>query len=239
MITVIGESKSTEELRDVPFHRPTKAGRRWQGIRHYDLATAVEAALLWRGIELQSEIWSVDQSGQSLVGGINLQFPARLGIPAIDGMDYSLGIRHTNDLRYALTFAVGTQIIVCHNGVVTGAFVLCRKHTSGINLVEEVERGIDRFVQEARKVPEVIDSLKARSLTRRQTDHRLMEAGRQRLIPWSHVGQVHHEYEHPTHGEFAKRTGWGLYNAFNYIVKKGNPQRQLRALDRFREIVLN
>jgi hypothetical protein len=239
MITLCGDSVSLDELREIPVIRPPRAGARWHGIRHYDLAFGILESLDMRGIEPVQTLWSVESRGQSFVGGVTVRLPDRLGVAPLAGMEYALGIRHTNDLRHALTFAVGARVLVCHNGLITGEFVLCRKHTSGINLDLEVDTGIERFVEEARGVGACVGAMRARSLTTRTSDHMLMEAGRRGLLPWSHIGRVQREYAAPRHAELAGRSAWSLYNAFTEVAKKANPRRQIRALGAFREIVLN
>lgn len=134
---------------------------------------------------------------------------------------------------------MGTQILVCNNGLITGEFVLCKRHTTGLDLSDAVNRGVDRFIDQSRHVSECIDQMKARGLTEHESDHLLMEAGRRRLLPWSHIGQVQEEYARPSFKEFDERSGWGLYNAFTRVAQKSTPERQLRALNRFRQIVLN
>jgi hypothetical protein len=239
MITVLGNRLALDELRHIPVVRPEKAGARWQGVQHHVLATTILQTLSKRGIEVSQQTWAVDKTGSALVGGLQVQFPSYMGVPDIEGMRYSLGLRHDNAMQRALTFSVGTQVLVCLNGVITGEHVLCRRHTTGIDLAGEVGSGVDRFIEEAAKVKGVISALQNRYLTKTLVDHLLMEAGRQKLVPWSHVGQVHDEYHHPSHVEFAQPTGWGLYNAFNHVIKKSNPVRQLQSLERFRTIVLN
>jgi len=209
MITVLGEKKSTEDLKKIEIQRPERAGNRWKGISHYELATHVETSLKNKGIKILSETWSTDRTGQSLVGGLNLTFPLWMDIPNIKGMDYSLGIRHSNNCKHALTFAVGTQIMVCTNGLISGEFVLSRKHTNGLDLENEIEKGVDRFIEEAGKVENCIEQLKSRELSRLNADNYLMEAGRKRLLPWSHIGMVEKEYENPSFPDFNERTGWG------------------------------
>jgi len=148
-------------------------------------------------------------------------------------------IRHSNNTRFALTFAAGAQVLVCLNGVITGTWVLHRKHTNGLDLDQAVAAGVARFIDQARDVPRCVAALKERTLTQRQADHLLMESGRAGLLPWSHIGQALDEYEHPAHEEFRGRNAWALYNAVSEILKRQNPARQMHALDRVRQLLLN
>jgi len=239
MITICGDKLSTSDLQGLEIQRPARAGSRWQPVAHYDLACSIEKTLHERGVNITSESWSVNPSAQVLVGGMCVIFPQSFGIPDIAGLTYALGIRHSNDTRFALTFAAGAQVLVCLNGVITGTWVLHRKHTSGLDLGQAVADGVARFIEEARAVPQCVAALKDRTLTRRQADHLLMESGRAGLLPWSQIGQAQDEYEHPQHEEFCGRSAWTLYNAVSEVLKRQNPARQMRSLDRFRQLLLN
>lgn len=240
MITVLGNrTLRTSDLKEYPVKRPERAGDRWKGVHHHDLAVELEEALWSRRIGITREIWTVDPSGQTLVGGFSVTFPDHTGLPSLNGLDYALGIRHSNDQKHALTFSAGAAVLVCLNGVVTGTWVLKRKHTTGLDLSETVGEGVDRFVEEARKVKQTVESLRVRYLPPRQVDHVLMEAGRLGIVPWSHVGKVYEEFQAPRHEEFKGRSAWCLYNAMGEIVKHQNPARQLDSLDRFRTVLLN
>jgi len=98
---------------------------------------------------------------------------------------------------------------------------------------------MERFIEESRLVKNCVERLREKELNQQQADHLLMEAGRKRLLPWSHLGQVEQLYEHPEHEEFRENTAWGLLNAFNEVVKKQAPVKQLRSLDSFRKVLLN
>ena len=240
MITLLAKEKmSLADLKEIPVTRPERAGNRWAGVQHYELATTIQHQLWNRGIGISGQQFGVDQSRQTMIAGYNLEFPGRLGINPIEGQTYSMAVQNNNALKYALTFAVGSVVLVCENGVVTGDFVVKRKHTTGLNLPEVVSHGIDQFIEEARHVEATVCQLHERRLTERQSDHLLMAAGRARLLPWSLVGQVQTEYQQPSHVEFAEPTGWGLLNAWNYVAKKLNPTRQLRSISRFRQLLLN
>ena len=47
------------------------------------------------------------------------------------------------------------------------------------------------------------------------------------------------EYQEPTHAEFAGQTAWSLLNAWNHTCKKLSPQRQVRSISRFRQLLMN
>ena len=180
----------------------------------------------------------LDRICQVLFGGMGLGFPAALDVPELTVMEYALGVRHANDMSMSIQFFAGITVMVCSNGVATGSFILARKHTSGIDLDYEVHRGVDRLIEEARKAGGVVETMKQRQLDQTTVDHLLCEAGRQRLLSWGHLGLVEQGYRNPSHEEFSERTAWSLYNSYNEITKRLAPGRQLKSLDRFRELLV-
>ena len=152
-------------------------------------------------------------------------------------MEFSLGVHHGNDLYHALKFAVGTKIFICSNGMVVGDFVVRRRHTSRFDIEEVVGGGLDRYLHEVPTVSNFVDGLRGRGLSESDSNSYLMEAGRQKLIPWSRVGMVDAEYRTPTFSEHSERTAWGLYNAFTYVAQKSPPHEQIGAMSGFREVL--
>lgn len=236
MITICGQGKTRDELRQIPLPlRPDNP--RWVGIQHGEIADTLERILYGRGIRVKKEMWATSQDDQTLVGGLNIEFPSYLDIPALEGMDYSIGLRHSNDCKHAMSFMVGAQIFICTNGIATGELVLNRKHTSGVNLREVLYDGLTRYIQKAKELSSTIWNMKARGLSRSDADNLLMQAGRARLLPWSGIGKVDKEYRDPTFADHDRKSAWGLYNAFTYVAQNISPVRQLGAINGFRKIV--
>lgn len=225
-----------EELMKMDIVRPKDAGHQWQGIHHGDLAETIIAGLETRGINIVSENWHVaGQNAARLTGSLNLEIP---NLAAPEGMAYSLGLHHGNDTCHALKFALGTQIFICSNGMVAGDFTLRRLHTSGFNLQNVVEDGLDQFMRQAPTIAPFIDDLKTRRFSENTSNYILMEAGRQHLLPWSRIGMVDKEYRNPSFPGLEPYTAWRLYNAFTYTVQKSPAQEQISAMSRFRDLVL-
>lgn len=240
MIHVLGKDKlTTADLEAIPVERPERAGCRWQGVSHYELATTVERHLADRGIEHTNTTWVTSRKGQALFGGMSLRFPSELNMPEIAGMNYALGIRHSNDMAHSMQFFSGLSVTICSNGVATGSHVLARRHTSGVELGTVVDRGVTEMIERARDAGAIVDRLRERPLDQRKVDHLLCEAGRMGLMCWSHLGKVERTYREPPHEEFRDRNAWSLYNAFNNVIKSSSADRQLDGLDGFRQLLLN
>ena len=85
MITVIDGRLNTADLAAIPVIKPERAGSRWIGINHHDLARSIETGLQQRQIEVTKSAWTVDKNGQALFGGMGLRFPAALNVPELTG----------------------------------------------------------------------------------------------------------------------------------------------------------
>jgi hypothetical protein len=249
MITVYGENVTTEDLKDIEVQRPPRAGRHWQGVKHHDLVTQIRDRLSIRNIGILDTRLSLSPDKQALAGAMILKFPESFNVPECPGGDYALGFRHTNDMKYAVTFACGQRVSVCNNGMISGEFVLSKRHTKGLRLGDEVEGGVIRFLNESHKVVETVRNMQALSLTSEASDSILMSAGREGLASWGHIGMVEREYRNPRYKDFQGRNGWCLYNAFTTVVQDEiggeNPhprisaERQLRSMNRMRELILS
>ena len=64
-----------------------------------------------------------------------------------------------------------------------------------------------------------------------------MEAGRQRLMPWSRIGKVDAEYRKPTFAEHGQGPRYALLQAFTNQVKQNAPLTQMTSMDRFRGLL--
>jgi len=85
----------------------------------------------------------------------------------------------------------------------------------------------------------VVEDLRNNKLRPAQADEILMEAGRNRLMPWSRIGAVDKEYRNPTFAEHGRDTSWALLNAFTHTVKRNPPIEQMNQMNRFRALLPN
>lgn len=226
---------SREQLNAIPLERPERAGRYWRGIGHGELVEQIAVELDARNIKITSENWYLFGGNACLAGTMGLELS---DIQAPNGTHFSLGIHHGNDMSAALRFAVGASVFVCSNGIVTGDFIVKRRHTLNFNLAEVVHEGIDRYIDGLPGINNFIETLQGKDISNPQCDRLLMEAGRQKLLPWSRIGAVDAEFHNPTFSDFGRRDAWGLYNAFTYVVQKCRPQDQVPAMIKFRGLLI-
>jgi hypothetical protein len=242
MINVLSMGAKTMQRGELPEHvdARTNVGDRWQGIPHRELADRTIKAVEDFGIEVTKETWVLDAKGWCLTGGLQLALPRKLKIGKIKGGTYALGLMHSNDGRRALRVAAGAQVMVCQNGILTGEYIVHRKHTTGFHLQEELDGAIERLIPELAKTNDFIDQLQKQTFVPAQVDERMMEIGRLGLLPWSHVGKMDKEYRAPRHEVFEQYEGtaYGVYSAFNQTLQSSSADRQVRGLSRVKELLL-
>lgn len=238
------ERLTRDQLKLIPIpHRPD-ASDWWMGIQHGYLADKIVQRLTLAGFTLIDEVWKTDTNGATLFGSIDLVPPHDRGLEMNIGQDahFSLGVRHSNNSRYSISFAVGARVTVCSNGLFLGDYILKRRHTTRVDLDALIDNGIEEYVQGALGINTYVCELRAYSLTRRQVDHILMESVRRGLISPSMLGHLDRLWVKPPHREFSEPNLWRLYNAYTQLAKgmKLHPQVKLmRGLKPFMDCVLD
>lgn len=237
MITSRQKPATLGELKEIELVQPEGVSERWKGVQHGELVETIHAELDSRDITVAKENWYVSGKHDGrLHGSMNLTIP---GITSFEGSQFSLGVGHSNLADQSIKFAVGAHIFICSNGMVTGDYAIKRRHTKGVNVPEMISDGITTYLEKIVDVADVQKQMAERELPVSEVDRMLMEAGRAQLLSWGHIGQVDREYQNPTFADHSEKTAWGLYNAFTYIAQKQAAPRQIRAMNNFREIVLN
>lgn len=235
MITVMGGANLTDkQLEKLEFQRPEGVSSRWQGIPHFDLVKTMENRMDAAGWKFEDRKVAVDKTGFDMVGAWNVTVP---GVEEMPDQKLALGFAHSNRCKRSLRLMVGSTVFVCTNGLATGEIVLAKKHTVGLSLDAEIDKGLIRYVESAKLLKHRTDLLKATELTDEQADHILMEAGRNKMMGYPTLGRVSEEYMHPTFADNGSKTSWGLYNAFTYVLKKTCVNTQLDLLYKFQKMM--
>ena len=234
MITVYDANTKLEDLHHIPLRRPEKAGLRWQGIPHGALVKSLIAAIEKRGWEVKDTKFSVSPNETEMAGALNLKIN---DVKLPEGLSLSLGILTSNAMKRSLLMVAGANVACCLNGMATGQIVMRKKHTIGFNLENEIQDSLDEYRKQVIGIDQVVADLKETELPQKEADRVLMEAGRQRLMPWSRIGKVDAEYRKPTFAEHGQGTSYALLQAFTYHVKKNAPLTQMTSMNRFRELL--
>lgn len=236
MITVVGKRfASRKDVAAVKMQPPRrKAGRMWAGVPHGELLDTLTLHFRRRGWTITKETFCLSSDKADLAAAFELQVP---GVIVPPDQKLGMGLLTSNAMRRALRIVVGTTVTVCNNGLVTGEVVMTRKHTRGVNLHEELQEALERYVTKAQNIQDTVAGLKAVHLDQSRVEHILMEAGRQGFMPWSRIGLVDREFRHPRFEEFFEPTSWSLLNAFTWVVKHNPALEQMDQINAFRELL--
>lgn len=231
---MIGKVTPLDEIANIDVVRPDNAGNKWKGLRHIDLIESMTKLIQYNDMEIISQGQSVSEDGTSLIG----YYQVDGSMPEIAGQRYTIGYRHSNDMKHSITLSIGTTVMICHNGVITGEYIIRRKHTKNLNIEAEMFGAIQTVKNELFHVQPTIDYMRQKDMTY-QYASLLLQGARQKLYPWSWIGKIDSECCEPSddNPECDNSTAWGIYNGFNYVMRESNPERQYRSLHRFSELI--
>jgi len=162
-----------------------------------------------------SEGVKVEIKGARLFGKLDLEPIAGVDFP--DGCIPSLGVRNSTDKSYALSILAGARVLVCSNGVLAGEYVVSRRHTSGIDLGDSIDRALDMFMESVKGFGELHERLRGRKVSVNKAKALTVDLADAGAIPSAHILPVVREFEKPSFREFrGDRSAWGLYGAVTH-----------------------
>ncbi len=239
MLMLSGSREITREaLADIPTPEGTDT---WRPVAHQDVADVLIERAEDRGLRVKSERWTVVDGqyhpepgervhvpGAKLFGSVDFEpLDRSLRIDLPDGLLASAGVRNSHDKSFALSVLSGARVMVCSNGMLSGEYVISRKHTSRIDLVQSIDEALDAFLESVRGLGELVGCLRARRLTQRTARAAVVEAAKAGAYPSSYILDVVRAYEEPEYREFKPRTAYSLYNACTSVMKRQPPARQV------------
>ena len=131
------------------------------------------------------------------------------------------GLRTGNNKTMSLQICAGLSVFVCDNLAFRGDMIaLKRKHTSGLNLKEELTLAVIRFQDHFGRLTREIGSLKDRKLLDLEAKAMIHDVFAQGLMPVRFLPEVSRQYFEPALAEFEPRNAWSLHNAFTGAAKE-------------------
>ena len=223
---------------------------RWAGIQHKDFVDAVFMGCNKLGMPVDKERtkWGVSECGSDLFGYVRFHQnvdgkPTSVARYFSNTLEPTIGLRHSNRGRFSAQGTIGGSVFVCDNLAITGTVVFRQKHTTHnvANLVDTVRMGLVDYILGLPTLSQMVSNLQQSRLEDKHVSNLYLEAGRTKLLPWSHIGLVDQVWQNPTHNEFREggNTGWRMYNAINTVAKKYNPNRQMDIVKKAEAIINN
>ena len=192
-----------------------------------------------RGYAVAREQYSVSHENARLFGTLDLM--PTTGASLVEGLEggMAVGLRHANDQAFALGVIAGLRVFVCDNMAFSGGDrLLRRKHTTGLELVAEVDRGLDRTFHSYRDLVQLVDQLRDTKLTDTEAKVLLYDLALDgRVIAPDQLGKVHGWYFTPEEMASAEdrergfsdvepRNAWAVANAVTRVARSWPAARQ-------------
>lgn len=185
-------------------------------VAHIELVESLERVLNERDIVIVREQYAMGKDGLRLFGTLDLT------LNGISGTCASLGLRTANNRTMALQMIAGLRVFVCDNMAFSGdTIIMKRRHTSGLNLMQELFRSMDEYEKHYRKLKSEVESLKGYGMSDVAAKVMIHDVFAKQVMPVRLMPSVSNEYfaENQRHEDFAPRTAWSLLNAFTEVAK--------------------
>src|SRR5271170_6557036 len=202
-----------ETLRALPAVIGTHS---FKPVAHIELVETLENQLNGRNVQIVREQYAISKDGMRLFGTLDLT------LNGVAGMAASLGMRTANNRTMSLQMVAGMRVFVCDNMAFSGeTIILRRKHTSGLNLIDELVEALNEYEVHYRQLKSEIGNLQNYALNSDAAKVLIHDIFAKQIMPVRFMPTVSSEYfaENPRHAEFAPRTAWSLLNAFTEVAK--------------------
>lgn len=230
-----GKSTETREtLRGIPV--PVReVSSRWVGVQHGELADNICRVCENSGLKISAEFWKTNDTKTDLFGAIDFdQNSPSLpeGCRASDlGLNFSMGVRHSNVGRYAVSLAVGARVVVCSNGMFTGEVLIKHRHTSSLDQERLTAEAVEQYIHKTTDVLSNVERMLSVSISEHDASNFMWELAKHpEVIGFRYLRHFHEEFMKPTYDEFKDRNAWSLYNAATTMIKEMPPVGQYKAL---------
>lgn len=210
------------------FSAPLPAQTRtYKPVSHKDLAKATLKAIEDAGFELGVEEYYTAKDGKIAT--------ARYTINDVrdEDMQLEIGWQNSYDKTLSVKFAIGTRIMICENGCVSGNFgSFARKHMADIQTFAPEE--MKTAILDAANVFDIMVADKEIMKTHVIGKNRQYEIAGKLFFENDAFGStqmniVHQEMKHPTHDYRSPGTIWEIYQYVTYAMKELHPRLWMEA----------
>jgi uncharacterized protein DUF932 len=200
------------ELQALATPEPTST---FKPIPHFELMDMLDRVLNQADMHITEERFAVRRDGSVLFAVLQLAYgETEDGIAA-------LGLRTGNNKTMSLQICAGLSVFVCDNMCFRGDLIaLKRKHTSGLNLREELTLAVLRFKDHFAHLTQEVTTLKSQTLADIDAKALIHDVFADGLMPLRFLPDVSRSYFEPTVKEFEARNAWSLHNALTGVAKE-------------------
>lgn len=193
----------------------------YKPISHEQLMDLTLESIQGAGFELGTELYSSARNGNIANGRYTIKNVAD------SEMELQIGWQNSYDKSLTLKFAIGTRIMICQNGCVSGDYGAFKKKHVG-EIQQFTPSAITEYIKSAgeafRRMQEERDAMKNIEITRK-TKAELI--GRmiidEQFIQSTQLNIIDRELNKPTHDYGAPDSLWELYNFTTFAMKEIHP----------------
>lgn len=190
-------------------------------VAHIELVETLERKLNDRDIQIIREQYAISKDGMKLFGTLDLT------LNGVEGMAASLGMRTANNRAMALQMIAGMRVFVCDNMTMSGeTIILRRRHTSGLNLIDELVEALNQYETHYRKLKADIGDLRGYVMNDIAAKVLIHDIFAQQIMPVRYMPEVSNVYfdkfvtsDEPKYAAFSDRSAWSLLNSFTEVAK--------------------
>ena len=208
-----------ELLLSTPLPQETNS---YKPISHEQLIDLTLTGIEKSGFKLETELYSSAQEGNIANGRYTISNVAD------SEMQLQIGWQNSYNKQLTLKFALGTQIIICKNGMVSGDFgAFKKKHVGEIQTF--TPQAITDYIKSAEEAFKRIQ-VEREAMKQIEVDKRIISEliGRlyieEELIQSTQLNIIQRELKKPTHNYGAEGSFWELYQFTTFSMKEIHPR---------------
>jgi hypothetical protein len=207
-----------EELLKATLPQETKT---YKPVSHLELIDLTLNSIHKAGFILDSEHYTSARDGNVANGRFTIKNVAD------SEMQLQIGWQNSYDKSLSLKFAIGTKILICENGCVSGDYgAFKKKHVGEVQtftpqaIVEYIKRAGEGF-KRIQKEREVMKSIEIDTRTKAELIGRMFVE--EQFIKSTQLNIIMNELKNPTHDYKAPNSLWELYNFTTFAMKQIHP----------------
>ena len=201
--------------------------RTYKPIAHSQLIDLTLNGIQAAGFKLDKETYSSAKDGQIANGRFSISNVAD------SEMQLQIGWQNSYNRTMSLKFAIGTRILVCSNGCVSGDFGAFKKRHKG-DIQDFTPGAITDYIKSAGDSFKIMqqqrDQMKQVQITKRTKAEligRMMIE--EQFIQSTQLNIITRELKAPTHDYGAKDSLWELYNYTTFAMKETHPSQWMES----------
>jgi len=195
--------------------------RTYKPVSHQQLIDVTLESIVGAGFELGQETYSSARDGNIANGRYTIKNVAD------SEMELQIGWQNSYDKSLSLKFAIGTRIMICQNGCVSGDFgAFKKKHVGEVqSFTPQAIADYIKYSQEAfakmQKEREAMKQIEITKRTKAELIGRMLIE--EQFIQSTQMNIIEKELKNPTHDYGAPDSLWELYNYTTFAMKELHP----------------